>query len=499
MRRLLILLVDLSLVALGTVLALWLRDDLLLSGERLNQAGPYLGFTLAAASVALPVFGVERGIWRYSALQSYLRIVLSCALIVIGAVALTFGYNRLDGVPRSLPILQGLVVIALLVGSRVLRRLQQSMRSARPTGTRMPLPNGGAETVLVVGLTRLADLYLRSVVEFAPKRIRVAGLLGRKDHHVGAHVNNYAILGLPENAADILRNLEVHGVVVDRIVVATDFKSLSPIAQQALLQLEASTSVKLEMLFEQLGLEEPQMASSYQSAFHFSDGDIEAIERRPYWKLKRAIDFVAAATVILLTLPIMAIVALLVAIDVGAPVLFAQQRPGRYGVPFRVCKFRTMAAAHDRHGHRVPDAKRTSIIGSFLRRTRCDELPQLFSILAGDMSFVGPRPLLPIDQPPEFAARLLVTPGLTGWAQVNGGRDVSAADKAALDVWYVQNASFLLDLRIMLRTVPMVIFGERISRIDIQRAWGDLYLKGVCSAPSEYAQAEFATVPDKAA
>lgn len=499
MRRLLILIVDLSLVALGTVLALWLRDDLLLTTERLSLAGPYLSFTLAVAVLVLPVFGVNRGIWRYSELQSYLRVVLSSVVIIVCAVALTFGYNRLDGIPRSLPILQGLVVISLLVGSRVVRRLQQSMRATRPAGAQMPVLNGGAETVLVVGLTRLADLYLRSVVELAPKRIRVAGLLGKKDHHIGSHVHNYAILGLPENAADVVRNLEVHGVVIDRIVVATDFKSLSPIAQQTLLQLEASTSVKLELLFEQLGLEEPQMPSSYRSAFHFSDADIEKIERRPYWKLKRAIDFVAAAVVIFLTLPIMVLVALLAAIDVGSPVLFAQQRPGRYGMPFRVYKFRTMAAAHDRQGHRVPDSARTSMIGSFLRRSRCDELPQLFSILAGDMSFVGPRPLLPIDQPPEFAARLLVTPGLTGWAQVNGGRDVTAADKAALDVWYVQNASLMLDLRIMLLTVPMVMFGERISRIDIQRAWRDLYRSGVCSQRDQYAPAEFATVPDKAA
>lgn len=498
MRRLLILLVDLSLVALGTVLALWLRDDLLLTTERLRLAGPYLGLTLAAAVLVLPIFGVNRGIWRYSELQSYLRIALSSFVIVICAVAVTFGYNRLDGVPRSLPILQVLVVITLLVGSRVLRRLQQSMRASRPAGAQMPLLNGGAETVLVVGLTRLADLYLRSVVEFAPKRIRVAGLLGRKDHHIGAHVHNYSILGLPENAADIVRSLEVHGVVVDRIVVATDFKLLSAVAQQALLQLEASTSVKLELLFEQLGLEEPQMPTSYSSTFHFSDAEIEKIERRPYWKLKRAIDFVAAAVVIFLTLPIMVLVALLVAIDVGSPVLFAQQRPGRYGMPFRVYKFRTMAAAHDRQGHRVPDTKRTSIIGSFLRRTRCDELPQLFSILTGDMSFVGPRPLLPVDQPPEFAARLLVPPGLTGWAQVNGGRDVIAADKAALDVWYVQNASLVLDLKIVLRTAPMVILGERLSEGQIERAWSDLYNSGICTGNSERLPTQFRRVQNNA-
>ena len=114
-----------------------------------------------------------------------------------------------------------------------------------------------------------------------------------------------------------------------------------------------------------------------------------------------------------------------------------------------------------------------------MRRTRLDELPQLFNILRGDMSFVGPRPLLPRDQSDTDRARLLVRPGLTGWAQVVGGRGISADDKAALDVWYVQNASLLLDVSILLRTVPIVLFGERISPVLIERAWHDLANTGV--------------------
>ena len=96
-----------------------------------------------------------------------------------------------------------------------------------------------------------------------------------------------------------------------------------------------------------------------------------------------------------------------------------------------------------------------------MRRTRLDELPQLINILLGQMSFIGPRPLLPVDQPADYAARLVVRPGLTGWAQVKGGRDISPADKAALDIWYVHNASLALDARILLNTVAMVLFGER--------------------------------------
>jgi lipopolysaccharide/colanic/teichoic acid biosynthesis glycosyltransferase len=113
-------------------------------------------------------------------------------------------------------------------------------------------------------------------------------------------------------------------------------------------------------------------------------------------------------------------------------------------------------------------------VGRFLRRLRLDELPQLFNILLGEMSFVGPRPLLPVDQPGGTSARLSVAPGLTGWAQVNGGRELSAMDKTALDLWYIKNASILLDLKIAFRTVFMLINGEHPNRAAIQQAWEDI-------------------------
>jgi lipopolysaccharide/colanic/teichoic acid biosynthesis glycosyltransferase len=166
-------------------------------------------------------------------------------------------------------------------------------------------------------------------------------------------------------------------------------------------------------------------------------------------------------------------VALFVAASVGFPVIFWQRRPGLGGRSFHLYKFRTMGAAHSADGRRLTDAERVHRVGNFLRRTRLDELPQLLNILRGDMSFVGPRPLLPRDQP-KSCARLLVRPGLTGWAQVVGGRDIPPEDKAALDVWYVRNASLLLDLEIVLRTAPIVFFGERISERLIARARREL-------------------------
>jgi lipopolysaccharide/colanic/teichoic acid biosynthesis glycosyltransferase len=161
----------------------------------------------------------------------------------------------------------------------------------------------------------------------------------------------------------------------------------------------------------------------------------------------------------------------LVAIDVGLPAIFWQQRPGKDGRPFRLYKFRTMRAPHDSEGRRVADAERVSFVGNLLRRLRLDELPQLYNVLIGEMSFVGPRPLLPQDQFPGLTERLAIRPGLTGWAQVKGGRDLTPSDKAALDVWYVRNGSFRVDLEIVLGTLRLILIGERTDWDAIRTAW----------------------------
>jgi lipopolysaccharide/colanic/teichoic acid biosynthesis glycosyltransferase len=214
----------------------------------------------------------------------------------------------------------------------------------------------------------------------------------------------------------------------------------------------------------------------------FAPDRLAALARRPYWRVKRSLDIAGALLAGAIALPIGVLASFLLALEIGPHVIFWQQRPGLGGRPFRLYKLRTMAAAHDEHGRLRTEAERILPIGSFMRRTRLDELPQLYNILRGDMSFVGPRPLLPVDQGAEHAARLLVRPGLTGWAQVTGGRTISAADKAALDVWYVRNASLPLDLRILVRTAHMVLRGESVQAAAIDRAWRELSEEGICTA-----------------
>jgi lipopolysaccharide/colanic/teichoic acid biosynthesis glycosyltransferase len=182
--------------------------------------------------------------------------------------------------------------------------------------------------------------------------------------------------------------------------------------------------------------------------------------------LKRMLDLTGSAAGLLLLAPVILCTAVLVRRRLGSPVLFAQVRPGRHGEPFRMYKFRTMTDARDAQGRLLPDSERLTPFGRWLRSSSLDELPELLNVLKGDMSLVGPRPLLMEYLPlysPEQARRHEVKPGITGWAQINGRNAISWDDKFALDVWYVDNRSLLLDIRILALTVWKVVRREGIS------------------------------------
>lgn len=182
--------------------------------------------------------------------------------------------------------------------------------------------------------------------------------------------------------------------------------------------------------------------------------------------IKRLFDVVVSAMGLLLLSPIIAVVAWQVRRKLGSPVFFRQVRPGLNGKPFKMVKFRTMRDAVDAQGNPLPDSERLTPFGTFLRSTSLDELPELWNVLKGDMSLVGPRPLL-MEYLPLYSAeqyrRHEVRPGVTGWAQVNGRNALSWEEKFKLDVWYVDNRSFWLDLKILLLTIKKVFIREGIS------------------------------------
>jgi len=196
-------------------------------------------------------------------------------------------------------------------------------------------------------------------------------------------------------------------------------------------------------------------------------------------RLKRLFDAIAAAGGILLLSPLLLVLWVLIRFNMGAPVLFKQERPGLHGRPFLMCKFRTMTDKVDDEGNLLPDPQRLTRLGRLLRGTSVDELPELFNVVKGDMSLVGPRPLLMAyleRYTPAQARRHEVRPGITGWAQVNGRQEIPFSKRFELDVWYVDHWSFWLDIKILFMTIARVLGSKGVKSGQDVREVDDLGL-----------------------
>ena len=192
------------------------------------------------------------------------------------------------------------------------------------------------------------------------------------------------------------------------------------------------------------------------------------ITRNIYYAFgKRVFDLLLTFPALLLLLPVLFVVAVLVRWNLGSPIFYKQKRPGKDGIPFMLYKFRTMRDEKDKNGTLLPDDKRLTRLGKFLRSTSIDELPELWNVLKGDMSLVGPRPLLMqyLDRyTPEQARRHEVKPGITGWAQINGRNAITWEEKFKLDVWYVDNRSLWLDVKIIFMTIWKILKRQGINQ-----------------------------------
>jgi lipopolysaccharide/colanic/teichoic acid biosynthesis glycosyltransferase len=459
MRSYLRIAIDLIWVGMSPFLAVFIRDNFEPGTLRLQAAIPYAFLCVAAAVIVIFATRLHKRVWRYTSLIDGLHLMAAMSVVLLMALAASFALNRLENVSRSLPAIQWLLLVSAMIATRVALRIWHERAGVKPwVSDKLEKP---VEHVLIVGVNDITELYLRTLAEFAPADIRVVGILCKERSLHGRLIRLCKILGAPENIQQVLAQLEIHGITVDRIAVMQPFEQLPRAAREALSAVERSSAIKVDWLIEILGLRQGRTldAQSNQETVPLSAvAENEHPSPGRYHYVKRTIDIAAASCLIIALTPIMVLVGLLVAVDVGFPLVFWQQRPGRYGRPFKLIKFRTMRAAHDAGGNRIPDQLRCSSIGHFLRWSWLDELPQLYNILVGEMSFVGPRPLLPLDQPKSQRPRLRVRPGLTGWAQVNGGRDISPEEKATLDIWYITNASFWLDIAILLRTfVTMVL------------------------------------------
>ena len=458
-RKYLLLGVDLFWVALSPFAALLIRDNFAPRDEALTAAVLYSCLGVAIAAVVFPLAGLNRTFWRYTSLSELVRLLLAVTVTVLLALLATFSQTRLLDISRSLPLLQWFFLVSAMTGTRLAIRIWRERSSV--TGQHF-VRGSDFEHVLIVGVNRLTEVYVRALTEFAPHRFQIVGFLTNEGALNGRLLRSYKILGRPEDLQKVVQELQVHGTWLDRIVVTGELNKLSPRAQQALLDFEKASGVRVDWLLELLGFTAQGEVSNHPAIEHNQPTMSAPTRLRRY--PKRLFDFFGSAMLLVVLAPLLALLTLLIAIDVGLPVVFWQSRPGRFGRPFKLYKFRTMRAPHDDHGNRLPDDLRVTRLGELVRRTRMDELPQLYNILVGEMSFVGPRPLVITDHEPGTHDRLLVRPGLSGWAQVNGGRKLVPDDKAVLDIWYVSHMSLILDFKILLRTLLLMYSGEQINQ-----------------------------------
>jgi lipopolysaccharide/colanic/teichoic acid biosynthesis glycosyltransferase len=440
--------VDLLSVFVAGPVAMALRDPGLFSGARF---GPTVGYCLTgycAGILMVMLFHLGQSVHDYvSAREVRAVVAASLAATALTAVA-AFSLDRLDSIPRSLPLIQLLVLSSLMLGGRMLAASRRRFAGAN-------VRNYLVEShTLLVSANSFAVSYLRMLDAFNVDRTNIVAMLDRNPRLFGRAVLGHPIIGPPSAVARVVGEYKVHGVDIARVLICENRPSGSRNSWTGIEQYCRMAGIELSFLSDVLGFE---LGETIQNGV---GSDEPTVGSKGYRVIKRALDLTISVAMAIAILPIVIVISLGIVIDLGWPIIFWQKRIGYRGRPFLVYKFRTLHAPYDRQGNFVEEDRRASRFGAFLRRLRLDELPQLWNVFSGDMSFVGPRPLLPIDQPIRGQLRLSVPPGLTGWAQINGGRRITADEKGSLDDWYVRHASFSLDVRIMIRTVAIVVFGD---------------------------------------
>lgn len=460
--RLRLALVDFVWILIAPIIALALRDPRLLAWPDFPATlpDPYL-FSAVTILCAIPTFLVFRlsdSLHRYFSVHDVMAIAAAVPTATAASSVILFTVTRLDGVPRSTPLIYALVLGAGVLVSRSVARFfitERAFAGVDPTA----LPDN-LHKIILIGADSLTSQVIKMLEAQIPRTAQVVAVLDGAARNVGHSINGVRVVGAIQDLEPIIEEFSVHGVEVDRVWINDQALALSDAVQDEVASICERHEIACVWIAEAFGLtpKAPLLAREPNR------GAGPQIVLSRYFAVKRTVDCAAAVVMLGLFAPLWVLVALIVLFDVGSPVLFWQERIGRGGRRFLVHKFRTYYAPFNSRGEPVPEEARLSRIGRFLRKTRLDELPQLLNILVGDMSLIGPRPLLPKDQPVDPSLRLLARPGITGWAQINGGNYITPEEKDALDAWYIKHASPKIDLKILIHTIIIALTGERLNR-----------------------------------
>jgi len=424
------------------------------------EAAYYCLISLVFTLIAYSAFRLHDGVSRFFSVHDAWNVVRAVASAELMTCLVLFTLTRLENIPRSTPVIHALILCAGLIAIRAIARLREV-----DSGIEAPAPHHGAEQIIIIGATKLSFLFMKFLAAYCPGERRVTALLDSPGM-VGRSVFGVPIVGPAGHLQPIIDEFAEHGVRIDRVVVGGDEDLLAEETLKEVQRVCDQREIPLQFVPHLVGLTslEPQAKLTISSQMPTP----LASALSPYFRWKYALDFVLAATLLVALAPFLILAAAFIFVDLGFPIVFWQHRVGAGGRSFTIYKLRTLRPPFDQLGEPIPEDKRLSWVGTLLRRLRLDELPQLLNVLVGEMSLVGPRPLLPHDQPANPSVRLMVRPGITGWAQVNGGTLLTAIEKDACDEWYIRNASPWLDLYIMFKTLKVLIWGQsRPQEIDL--------------------------------
>ncbi|AMN43760.1 sugar transferase [Rhodoplanes sp. Z2-YC6860] len=454
---------DLVCAAIAPALALVLTDAYILSAQSVHLAILYCCVSFLTSAIALLAFRVSDGISPFFSVHDALNIVKAVVFAQLSTEIILFLITRLEGIPRLSLLIQIVMLGAGLFGIRAAVLLSSQERTI--TG---PSDQAGVDHVIIIGATKLASQYIQFVRNYTAGRRRVVAVLDPDQRMIGRALGGVPVVARPQDLEAVIDDYQVHGIRTDRVLIGTDRADLPDVVFNAIQLICQRRELHIDFISQIVGLSDlPPLQPRSEPA---SNVVPTTIELKPYFQVKRWIDFFGALIAIVVLSPLFLLTALLVLLDVGSPILFWQQRTGQNASSFLLYKFRTLRNPFDRCGNRLPEEKRLSPIGKLLRAMRLDEMPQLLNVLVGDMSLIGPRPLLPVDQPSAASLRLAVRPGITGWAQVHGGNLLTADEKGPLDDWYVCNASLWVDMRIVGLTIRLLFTGEKAAAAQMRIA-----------------------------
>jgi lipopolysaccharide/colanic/teichoic acid biosynthesis glycosyltransferase len=448
------------------LLALYFRDAYILSYEGVVTALWYCLISAGFALLAFLMFRLHDGMARYFSAHDALDVVKAVICAELLTSVAFFTVTRLEGIPRSTPLIHALILATGLITARIVARAFDENDPKTASGK----TTASSENIIMVGANQLTSLYIKLLGACSPAHRRILAILDDRTQSTGRSMAGVRILATTEQIECIIDEFVVHGLKTDRVIVGGDADILSDSGLKEIQRVCSRREIKLDFVPRLIGLEELQR-KPISAPVESEPAPAPNFELPRYFEVKPVIDFFLALSLILL-FPLLIFAAVVVLLDVGSPILFWQQRIGKGGRNFLLLKFRTLRPPFDWRGQPIPEQQRLSRVGRLLRQSRLDEFPQLLNVLIGDMSLIGPRPLLPEDQPTNPTTRLLVRPGISGWAQVNGGKFLTPQQKDEFDEFYIRNASPWFDLRIAFLTLRVLFRRNKRSDHEVAANFG---------------------------